>query len=104
MVGSMRDRVEALVSEIPPGRVITYGDLAAACGYPGAARRVGAIAAAGGPDLPWHRVVRAGGRLARVSGVSPTWQGQALAAEGVSLVDDRVANFETVGWYPELVV
>ncbi|MDR2974506.1 MAG: MGMT family protein, partial [Propionibacteriaceae bacterium] len=40
----MRQRVEALVADIPPGRVMSYGAIAAWCGHLGAARQVGAIA------------------------------------------------------------
>ncbi len=52
-----RERVEALVAQIPRGRVMTYGQLAALCGNARAARIVGGIAHFGDPDLPWQRVV-----------------------------------------------
>ena len=95
----LRTRVEALVADIPPGRVMTYGDIAACSGYPGAARRVGTIASSGGEDLPWHRVVGSTGRLA------PTgeWQVDALTREGVVVSDGRIRNFDTVRWFPEIV-
>jgi alkylated DNA nucleotide flippase Atl1 len=49
------------VRSIPPGRVTTYGDLC-----PGAPRRAGAaLAASEDPTLPWQRVVRADGSLAK---------------------------------------
>lgn len=49
-----------LVAEIPPGRVMTYGSVAASCGSRGA-RMVGQIMAYYGSDVPWWRVIRAGG-------------------------------------------
>ena len=49
------------VRDIPPGRVTTYGDLT-----PGAPRRAGAVLSrCHEPDVPWQRVVRADGSLAK---------------------------------------
>lgn len=53
-------RVLAIVESIPPGRVMTYGGIAAQLGSRNA-RRVGQIMARYGSDLPWWRVIRAGG-------------------------------------------
>jgi alkylated DNA nucleotide flippase Atl1 len=55
------DAVIAVVSDIPPGRVMTYGDVAATLGSRGA-RAVGQVMARYGSDMPWWRVIRAGGR------------------------------------------
>jgi alkylated DNA nucleotide flippase Atl1 len=52
--------VRAVVASIPSGRVMTYGDVAAVLGSR-ASRQVGRIMALEGGDLPWWRVVRAGG-------------------------------------------
>ena len=52
--------VLGIVESIPPGRVMTYGDVAAVLGSRGA-RLVGQILARHGADLPWWRVIRAGG-------------------------------------------
>ncbi|MEY2517362.1 MAG: methylated-DNA-protein-cysteine methyltransferase related protein [bacterium] len=55
------DEILAAVRAIPPGHVTTYGDLS-----PGAPRRAGAVLAVNtDPDLPWQRVVRADGSLAK---------------------------------------
>jgi alkylated DNA nucleotide flippase Atl1 len=49
------------VGAIPPGFVRTYGDVS-----PGAPRRAGAVlSACDDPAVPWHRVVRADGSLAK---------------------------------------
>jgi len=57
-------RVEAVVRAIEPGDVVTYGEVAALAGKPGAARGVGAVLAGSGErGLPWWRVVAANGRL-----------------------------------------
>jgi len=52
--------VLGIVETIPPGRVMTYGDVAAVLGSR-AARAVGQVMARYGSDMPWWRVVRAGG-------------------------------------------
>ncbi len=57
-------RVCSLVLQIPRGRVMTYGQIAALCGSAKAARIVGGIAHYGNPDLPWQRVVNKYGGLA----------------------------------------
>lgn len=49
-----------IVDAIPPGRVMTYGDVAAALGSR-AARAVGQVMSNFGSDAPWWRVIRAGG-------------------------------------------
>jgi alkylated DNA nucleotide flippase Atl1 len=53
-------RVLAVVEEIPAGKVMSYGDVAAAIGSR-AARGVGQVMAYYGSDVPWWRVVRASG-------------------------------------------
>jgi len=50
-----------VVDDIPPGRVMTYGDVAAELGSRGA-RAVGRVMATEGSSVPWWRVVRADGR------------------------------------------
>lgn len=54
-------RVIAVVESIPPGRVMAYGDVAAAIGSR-AARAVGHVMSHYGEDLPWWRVIRASGQ------------------------------------------
>ncbi|QAY73244.1 DNA-binding protein [Agromyces protaetiae] len=60
-VGGFVEAVLAVVADIPPGRVATYGDVATLLGSRGA-RAVGQTMARYGADVPWWRVVRAGGR------------------------------------------
>lgn len=52
--------VLAVVADIPPGKVMAYGDVAAAIGSR-AARAVGTVMSHYGADVPWWRVVRASG-------------------------------------------
>lgn len=54
-------RVLAVVESIPPGKVMAYGDIAAAIGSR-APRGVGQVMAHYGSDVPWWRVIRASGQ------------------------------------------
>ncbi len=56
------ERVLAVAEEIPPGRVMTYGDIAEWLGE-GGPRQVGRVMALYGGAVPWWRVVRADGGL-----------------------------------------
>jgi methylated-DNA-protein-cysteine methyltransferase-like protein len=53
----------AAARRIPRGRVATYGDIAYAAGHPGMARQVAWALRAGYKDVPWQRVVGAGGKI-----------------------------------------
>jgi len=57
------EQVLAIVEKIPPGRVMTYGDVAEWIGS-GGPRQVGAVMSGYGGGVPWWRVVRADGRPA----------------------------------------
>jgi alkylated DNA nucleotide flippase Atl1 len=74
------ERVLERVREIPPGFVRCYSDL-----DPGAPRFAGAVLFERGGEVPWHRVVRADGSLAKGER-----QRCLLAAEGVPFRGDRV--------------
>lgn len=82
---TLKGRVETLVAQIPKGRVMSYGQLAALCGSPRAARVVGGIAHHGNPELPWHRVVNKQGGLASGYHGGRRTQKEHLEAEGVNV-------------------
>ena len=52
-----------ILRSLKSGEVVTYGEVAELAGYPGRARGVGRILAITPEDLPWWRVVGAGGKL-----------------------------------------
>lgn len=80
------ERVRALVASIPPGTVVTYGDIADAVGL-STPRTVGWIMRTDTADLPWHRVVPASGRpTAHLA----SRQLAKLALEGTPITGDRV--------------
>jgi len=84
-----------VVALIPAGEVWTYGDVAAAAGLPGRARLAGRALKIAPPalHLPWHRVLRAGGRIAFAPRSSAfREQVQRLRAEGVRVERGRVVR------------
>jgi methylated-DNA-protein-cysteine methyltransferase related protein len=84
----MLPRIRAAILKIPRGKVSTYGAIARAAGYPGAARQV-VRALRQSHGLPWHRVVAAGGRIA-LPGEAGMEQRFRLQAEGVLFSGRRV--------------
>jgi len=85
---TMHARILAAIRKIPRGRVSTYGAVARAAGYPGAARQVvGALRRSVG--LPWHRVLGAGGQI-KLTGESGLEQRFRLQSEGVIFRGRRV--------------
>lgn len=97
---NFRERVEAIVTQIPPGRVMTYGQLAALCGNPRAARIVGGIAHFGDPDLPWQRVVNKQGGLATGYPGGREGHRQVLEAEGVVTDVKGYVDVDHLLWWP----
>jgi O-6-methylguanine DNA methyltransferase len=89
-----KDRVLAIVRRIPPGRVATYGDVAALAGQPRAARAVGNIMRdCRRLDVPCHRVIASGGRLGGYGG-SEAMKRALLGAEGVIVSGARIRQFD----------
>jgi methylated-DNA-protein-cysteine methyltransferase-like protein len=87
MPEAFREQVLAVVEALRSGEVVSYGDVAAQAGRPGAARGVGAVLAGSTRAVPWWRVVYADGRLAPGKEVE---QGNRLRAEGVEVRAGRV--------------
>ena len=88
----MFPRIRAAILKIPRGKVATYGTVAQAAGFPGAARQV-VWALRQSQGLPWHRVVAAGGRIA-LPGEAGMEQRFRLEAEGVHFSGRRVRMAE----------
>lgn len=88
--------VLSAVTEIPKGKVATYGQIARLIGYPKNARLVARVLSHADyyGDYPCHRVVNASGRLA------PGWAAQAmlLQAEGVALIDATHVSLKLYRW------
>lgn len=85
---NMRMGIEAAIRRIPKGKVSTYGAVARAAGFPGAARQVARVLHRGF-GLPWQRVLGAGGEI-KLRGDSAMEQRLRLEAEGVRFRGRRV--------------
>ncbi len=88
------EQVHQLVHTVPEGSITTYGDLGAALGNKNVARHVGYAMAAlpEGHEVPWWRVVAAGGRLSQLPGAAER-QAAHLMAEGIEVRNLRVRHF-----------
>ena len=96
------EKIEALIVQVPYGRVTTYGDLAALAGHAHASRVVGGVAHYGDSSLPWHRLVNRFGGLASGFYGGRKVQAQLLAQEGIVCTNDIVDNFKETRWQPNL--
>lgn len=94
------NRVYAFVGTIPEGKVVTYGQVAAACGAAWAAWEVGQIAHTGPSDLPWQRVVNKQGGLARGYPGGMAGHQKVLEAEGFIVGDDFSIEIGKYLWHP----
>jgi methylated-DNA-protein-cysteine methyltransferase related protein len=88
-----------VIARVPRGKVITYGQVAIAAGFPGAARLT-VRALYRGSELPWHRVVGSGGRIS-LTGEEGREQRLRLRMEGVTFRGGRV-RMDLHGWMPRV--
>jgi methylated-DNA-protein-cysteine methyltransferase-like protein len=97
---NFKDAIYELVSQIPRGNVMTYGQIAYLCGHPRAARFVGGVAHYGDPDLPWQRVVKKDGSLAEGYPGGTAGHKAALEAEGVVVDSNYKIDMKAHLWTP----
>lgn len=84
------------VSSIARGRVMSYGEVARASGYPRHARMVSKAMGRSVEPLPWYRVVRSNRTLAFKPGSEPYNKQQGLLEEeGVQIIDGKVISVES---------
>jgi methylated-DNA-protein-cysteine methyltransferase-like protein len=88
------EAVAGVLAALRPGDVVTYGEVAAEAGFPGAARAVGRLLATSDGEYCWWRVVTAAGRLVPGHEVE---HARRLAAEGVEVRSGRVRAHGRVG-------
>src|SRR5215470_9290649 len=96
--GAMVLRIERAIRAIPRGKVSTYGGVAHAAGFPGAARMVARVLRRGF-GLPWQRVLGAGGAV-KLTGDSAIEQRLRLEAEGVRFRGRKV-DMRACQWKPD---
>jgi methylated-DNA-protein-cysteine methyltransferase related protein len=99
---TFRERVLQVVREVPPGRVVSYGQVALWAGSPRAARQVGAVLFGlrdTDGDVPWQRVVNARGGISTFKVGAGELQVALLRSEGVEVGADGV-DLARWGWAP----
>lgn len=83
--------IETAVLALREGEAVSYGEIARRAGLPRRARLVGKVLRETERNLPWHRVVRADGRIAFPQGSREFHiQVQRLEAEGIKVLNGRI--------------
>ena len=97
----LHERIYAVVSRIPKGRIATYGQIAHLSGMPRQARLIGYAlhALPAGSRVPWHRVVNAHGAISTPP-ASASRQRQLLEKEGVDFDARGRIPLESFQWNP----
>ena len=99
---SNAERIWQALSQVPYGKVVSYGQLAELAGLPGCARLVGGTLKKlpEGTQLPWHRVINAAGKIS-FAPQSPAFreQKQRLQAEGIEFDGARI-SLRRYRWNP----
>ncbi len=100
-----RDKVLAIVAQIPYGRVATYGSVALMSGYPRRARHVGhllrGISEATADVIPWQRVVNSSGKLSTYKIGTGDLQKTLLEAEGITFTKTGGLKLKQLEWWLE---
>lgn len=104
MKNDFYDKVYEVTRLIPPGKVTSYGAIAAYLGTKQSSRMVGwAMNNAGAqfPYVPAHRVVNRNGLLTgKHHFEAPTVMQELLEAEGITVIEDQIIDFEKHFWDP----
>jgi methylated-DNA-protein-cysteine methyltransferase related protein len=79
------EKIRSLINAIPPGKVATYGQIAAYAGNPWAARHVARVLHSSSRkyNLPWHRVINGRGKISLPHGNGYEIQKELLVNEGI---------------------
>lgn len=102
MTQAFEQAILAQLAAVPPGYVVSYGQLAELAGFPRRARHVGRLLATlpGDSGLPWQRVVRSDGRIAPRASGHQDWQRILLEQEGVPFTRDGRVDLAQALWRP----
>ncbi len=97
-----RERVFAIVRQIPVGRVMTYGQIAIILGEGYTARTVGYVMHASDEGVPWQRVINSQGKCSTGRLTMPVnLQQELLEAEGVVFSNKGKCDLSIFRWFPE---
>ncbi|MFC1850191.1 MGMT family protein [candidate division CSSED10-310 bacterium] len=102
MVQHFTKHILALIKRVPPGKVATYGQIAAYAGNPRAARQVVRIlhTLSRQENLPWHRIINSKGRISLKPGLGYEEQRFLLTQEGVEFNERDIIDLERFIWQP----
>jgi methylated-DNA-protein-cysteine methyltransferase-like protein len=101
---SFYERVYTFVEAVPPGRVVTYGQVALELGSPGAARAVGYALYFQTPErgVPWWRVINVRGAISfKGRGQAADRQRELLEGEGVVFDASDCVDLDVFRWWPD---
>ncbi|GIO24614.1 MGMT family protein [Oceanobacillus sp. J11TS1] len=96
------NQVITVIQKIPPGKVMTYGQIASEAGNARAARQVVRVlhSMSQKHNLPWHRVINAKGELA-IPDEATNWEQRIrLEAEEVQVSSDGRVDLRKYQWFP----
>ena len=97
-----RERVYAIVRQIPAGMVMTYGQLAIVLGDGYTARTVGYVMHGADEGVPWHRVINSQGKCSTGRLTIPiNLQRELLEAEGVVFRENGKCDLRKLQWFPD---
>jgi methylated-DNA-protein-cysteine methyltransferase related protein len=90
-------RIYAIVRQIPPGKVASYGQIAKIVGC--TAREVGYVmAGVKSDDIPWQRVINSQGKISMSEQAGGALQRELLVNEGVQFDGRGRVDFDKYGW------
>lgn len=98
------ERIWETICDIPEGSVASYGQIAEIAGIPRGARQVGYALRhlPRGHSVPWHRVIRASGRIAFDTGSDAyNEQKKRLQREDIAILGGRI-DMRKYQWQPDL--
>lgn len=103
LMESFTKQVIEVIQKIPPGKVMTYGQIARCAGNSRAARQVVRILHSMSEkyNLPWHRVINAKGELGINNSELLAVQVFALEREGIEITGGKLVNLKQYQYIPE---
>lgn len=104
-MNSFTQRSIAIIQHIPPGKVMTYGQIARLAGSPRGARQVVRILHSMSEKyhLPWHRVINAKGEIGLTDDESASVQRLLLDSEGVEVRRGKIIDLDEYQHHPDEV-
>lgn len=100
---NFKDKVYEKVSAVPRKKLVSYGQVAAACGSPRAARQVGWMLRLldGNNSVPWWRVINSAGEISIKGNFisTPLAQKKLIESEGIPVSQDFKIDLEKFRYY-----